>query len=120
MIELLKLHCSHIECIPSVSVEMLAKSAADPGSSESHYELLDIKGGMTQYSMVYPIDASPISVETLFFKFKSMHKATLIAIEKGEGILLNPPLDELIVGGTKIFYISAVRMRRLDWAIISK
>lgn len=41
LVALLQQHCPEVECTPSVAVEMLAKSAFDPGSSLLHHDLLD-------------------------------------------------------------------------------
>jgi voltage-gated potassium channel len=112
---LLKQHCPHAECIPSVSVEMLAKAAADPGSSNLHHELLSAHKGMTQYSVTYPHTEPETNVETLFSSFKRNHEATLIAVDNGSGIELNPPLDLKVSGGSKIFYISDERVPHFEW-----
>ena len=40
LVKLLTEHCPNVECMPSVAVEMLAKSAFDPGSSKLHFDLL--------------------------------------------------------------------------------
>lgn len=112
--KLLKLHCPNAECIPSVSVEMLAKAAVDPGSSALHHELLNSNQGMTQYSVTYP-GTEPTTVEALFSLFKTQHEAILIAVDHGDGINLNPPLSERIDTGTRIFYISDERIDDFRW-----
>ncbi|MGB1239695.1 MAG: potassium channel family protein, partial [Pseudomonadales bacterium] len=74
---LLKNHCPKIECMPSVAVEMIAKSAVDPGSSLLHHQLLNSNQGMTQYSIRYSASQS-VSFEHLFELFKRRYQATLI------------------------------------------
>lgn len=113
--QLLKQHCPNAECIPSVSVEMLAKAAVDPGSSGLHHELLSTTKGMTQYSVIYPDNAVTTSIEALFSTFKHHHEATLIAIDTGNGVELNPSLQRVVPPGAKLFYISDERVPQFQW-----
>ncbi len=112
---LLKAHCPNVECIPSVSVEMLAKAAIDPGSSTLHQELLSTTTGMTQYSVVYPKGKAVAQFETLFHLLKHQHNAILIAIERGNGIEINPELSTEVSENTTLFYISDERIPEINW-----
>ncbi|KJY87561.1 potassium channel protein [Vibrio neptunius] len=112
---LLNQHCPNAECIPAVGAEMLAKAAVDPGSSALHQELLASTRGMTQYSTIYPESATPTDVQSIFVYIKRAYQATLIAIDTGSGIELNPDLDTAIPAGAKLFYIADERIDRIDW-----
>lgn len=112
---LLNQHCPNAECIPAVGAEMLAKAAVDPGSSALHQELLASTRGMTQYSTEYPLDRSTILVQDAFQFMKQAHQATLIALDVGSGIELNPDLDREISPGSKVFYIADERIDQFDW-----
>lgn len=114
--DLLKQHCPNAECIPSVSVEMLTKAAVDPGSSELHHELLSSNKGMTQYKVIYPHTCEPITVAAIFESFKADYDATLIAINSGQGMELNPALDAKIPPGSQIFYIADERIDDFKWS----
>jgi len=109
--ELLLEHCPNIEVIPSVSVEMLAKSTMDPGSSLLHKQLLDATYGMTQYSIVYPC-AEACEFDILFNDFKKKYLATLIGVKQGgkNHIDLNPDLSSLVNKGDVLYYISEKRL----------
>ncbi len=113
--KLLQTHCPNVECIPSVSVEMLAKAALDPGSSALHQELLNTNKGMTQYSVPYPDNCKATTFESLFHHFKKQHDAILIAIDRGKRIEVNPELDAPIEKGTRLFYISDERVSDFNW-----
>ncbi|MDX1452325.1 MAG: ion channel [Oleiphilaceae bacterium] len=117
---LLKSHCPNIECMPSVSVEMIAKSAVDPGSSALHHELLDVDKGMTQYSVIYD-GADNILVADVFHALKRKYDATLIGIagKQCEDMEINPALDKKIVPGSTIYYIADERVRHFDWREMS-
>ncbi|KGY12815.1 potassium channel protein [Vibrio tubiashii] len=112
---LLSQHCPNAECIPAVGAEMLAKAAVDPGSSALHQELLASTRGMTQYSVEYPTDLAAIKVEDAFQFMKRDYQATLIALDNGQGIELNPELNREIVPGAKIFYIADERIEQFNW-----
>lgn len=115
--DLLKTHCPNAECIPSVSVEMLAKSAVDPGSSELHHELLNSQKGMTQYAVNYPSDARPTTVGDLFLWMKQDHEATLIGFRRGRDshVRLNPTLSQQILPDDLLFYIADERVPEFNW-----
>ncbi len=113
--QLLKFHCPNAEVIPSVSIEMLAKSAIDPGSSELHHELLSAQKGMTQYTVLYPADAEVMKVGTLFLYMKEKYDSTLIAIRHDHQIQLNPALDDDIYPEDLLFYIADQRVNNFAW-----
>ncbi|QUJ69609.1 NAD-binding protein (plasmid) [Photobacterium sp. GJ3] len=113
--DLLKSHCPNAECIPSVAVEMLAKAAVDPGSSGLHHELLSTHHGMTQYAVRFPANGVSTPISQLFTLFKAEHDATLIGIDRGDGIELNPALDLEVTPGTNIFYIADERIDQFNW-----
>lgn len=115
--ELLSQHCPNVECVPRIGAEMLAKAAVDPGSSALHQELLLSTKGMTQYSTLYPEDLTPTTVERLFIQFKKHHEATLIALDEGNGIELNPCLSKKVSAGCKLFYIADERIDKINWPI---
>ncbi|WP_415896589.1 ion channel [Neptuniibacter sp. QD29_5] len=119
---LLKQHCPTIECTPSVSTEMLVKSAMDPGSSILHHELLNTTTGMTQFSVVVPEGLPEMSVRDLYVPLKENYGATLIAVDldndgKPE---VNPSLDKRVRSGCTIYYIAQSRLKALDWAAITQ
>jgi voltage-gated potassium channel len=108
--ELLRAHCPGIEIIPSVAVEMLAKSTTDPGSSQLHKQLLDSTDGMTQFST--PYRGQTVKFGHLFNQIKKDHNATLIGVrtENQTFITINPPLDADVFKGDVLFYISESRL----------
>ncbi|NOH72994.1 two pore domain potassium channel family protein [Vibrio pectenicida] len=117
---LLSQHCPKAECIPAVGAEMLAKAAVDPGSSALHQELLASTRGMTQYSTLYPQDANDTKVESLFSFIKKEYQATLIAVDTGSGIKLNPKLSFQVSAGSRLFYIADERIETFNWKLLSE
>ncbi len=112
---LLQTHCPNAECIPSLSNEMLAKSAVDPGSSALHHELMNSKKGMTQYAVSYPLEAEKTTIEGVFYLMKNRHEATLIGIKNEGAVTLNPPLTKQVSPGDLLFYIADERVNVFQW-----
>ncbi|MEW5250040.1 potassium channel family protein [Microbulbifer discodermiae] len=109
--ELLRAHCPNIECIPSVAVELLAKSSLDPGSARLHRQLLDSTYGMTQYSVEYRGE-EPLPIAALFDRFKRDLSATLIAVRRPDQVKIdvNPALTARVGKGDMLYYIAAQRL----------
>ena len=116
---LLRRHCPTIECTPSVAVEMMAKSAVDPGSSLLHHQLLDVDRGMTQYSIKYPNVEPEGQMDTFFSGFKKHYHATLIGITNDlhTALQVNPDLKHPIKPGATIYYIADERIHTIDWSL---
>lgn len=117
--KLLRQHCPNVECMPSVAVEMLAKSAFDPGSSMLHHDLLSVDDeGQAQFSADVPTLSSQLNVEQVFTQLKKVHSATLIGLASSGNrnqIHLNPELDMTISSGDKIYYIAPTRIKSIEW-----
>ncbi|ABG39749.1 Ion transport 2 [Paraglaciecola sp. T6c] len=120
---LLQRHCPNVECTPSVAIEMLAKSAFDPGSSVLHHDLLSVAEGQAQYSDTLPLEMSPVQVGLAFNQLKSRYNATLIGTAKRDdrlNIQVNPDLDEQLSPGDKVFYIAKARIKKIEWQRFSE
>ncbi len=113
---LLKHHCPTAECMPSLDLELLAKSALNPGSSVLHQDLLNVETGMSQYSIRYPATAPERRVQDLFLSLKTEFDAILIAVGAPSGhVALNPPLAQAVTGGELIYYIADERIDGKRW-----
>jgi len=122
LVGLLRTHCPNVECTPSVAVEMLAKSAFDPGSSILHHDLLNVEDGQAQYSITVPDNVSPMSVETVFVNFKRHYNAILISIAPQgsyRDMKVNPTFSDSIQPGDKLFYIADDRVNSVQWQRIA-
>lgn len=118
LVGLLQQHCPEVECTPSVAVEMLAKSAFDPGSSQLHHDLLSVEEGQAQYSVSIPANIQQIKVENLFVRLKQQYDAIFIGYvrpDSGKPVVVNPDLATTLSGGDKIYYIADQRINHLDW-----
>ena len=119
LVPLLQQHCPEIECTPSVAVEMMAKSAFDPGSSLLHHDLLDVYEGQAQFSVTIPQNVAVISVKNMFYLFKHKYDAIFIGVATNHDIhkiVVNPPLTSELLPGDKIFYIAQNRIHHFDWS----
>lgn len=115
--QLLIHHCPTVECTPSVAVEMLAKSAADPGSSALHHDLLSVAGGMTQFSLMVPDAAPRQTIGDLLEPFKKVFDALIIGVQRpgDKDIEINPGLDYPVGPGARLYYIADHRILPEDW-----
>ena len=112
--DLLSAHCPRAEATVSMSMEMLVRSAQDPGSSRVQQDLLSVVTGQTQFSMKLPAGAPAIRYGELLTRLKQRHNATLIAVADdayGKGLALNAPVDHPVPPGAVIYYIAANRIR---------
>jgi voltage-gated potassium channel len=107
---LLKLHCPGVEVIPSVSVEMLARSTSDPGSGLLHKQLLDSTYGTTSYCITFEGDAE-LHFDELFQYFRSNLSATLLGVKPlgRDEIALNP-YGISVAKGDVLYYIAPHRL----------
>ncbi|MBE1287813.1 MAG: two pore domain potassium channel family protein [Alteromonadaceae bacterium] len=118
LVSLLQQHCPNVECTPSVAVEMLAKSAFDPGSSLLHHDLLSVADGHEQYSTIVPQDVGFIEVSDIFIQIKHIHDAIFIGYAKADDkqhIIVNPSFDTQIHPGDRVFYIARSRINDMQW-----
>jgi voltage-gated potassium channel len=118
--DLLKAHCPHAECNVSLSIELMVRSAQDPGSSRVQRQLLSTLEGPTQYSLKVPKDIGTVSYGALFTTLKDSHHATLIGAAEsalGDDLVLNAPSAHRIDPGTIVYFLAARRIEpgEIDW-----
>ena len=115
MADLLLPYCPGIEIVPSVSVEMLARSSVDPGSSQLHQQLLDPTIGSSQFSGIYTGDKT-VSFKDAFITMKESYNATLVGIRdvNSSAVTLNPPNTHQIKNGCLLYYIAESRLNQLS------
>lgn len=115
---LLRAHCASAECSVSLSVEMLARSAQDPGSSEVQRQIISPIDSPTQFRMVVPGDSPDFTYGQGLVFLKRAHDATLIALHRaGREIEVNARSDEAVGSGDGLFYVAAQRLMgdEIDW-----
>ncbi len=118
--DLLKAHCPRAEANVSFAIEMMVRSAQDPGSSRVQAQILSTLEGPTQFSLQVPLDTDPVTYGTLFTEMKSKHDATLIGVAKstlGDDLILNASLDARVGPGMILYFMAARRIApaQIDW-----
>ena len=121
--DLLKAHCPNAECNVSLSIEMMVRSAQDPGSSRVQRQLLSTLEGPTQFSLKVPGDANPVSYGALFTELKTKHDATLFGVAKsalGDDLVLNAPADHPVGPGMILYLMAAQRLdpAQIQWGTL--
>jgi len=114
--DLLRAHAPQAECMVSISTELLARSAQDPGTSRVQRELLSPRGHATQFSVVVPDGAPPLPYGEALVRLKRDHDATLIGFARGPlgELFLNAPHETMIAPGDRLFFIASERLRTID------
>ncbi|MEE8296909.1 MAG: ion channel [Hyphomicrobium sp.] len=118
--ELLKAHVPQAECNVSLTIEMMVRSAQDPGSSRVQSQLLSTLKGPTQFSLRVPEAVGPMLYGALFATFKDRHDATLFGVAVstvGDDLILNAPKDHPVRPGSLLYFMAARRINSgdIDW-----
>jgi voltage-gated potassium channel len=121
--DLLKAHCPHAECNVSLSIELMVRSAQDPGSSRVQRQLLSTLEGPTQFSLRVPADANTVSYGALFTELKNRHDATLFGVAEsalGDDLILNAPSEHRVDPGMILYFMAARRIEpaQIDWGAL--
>ena len=122
--DLLHAHCPHAECNVSLSIELMVRSAQDPGSSRVQRQLLSTLEGPTQFSLKVPDDVGEVKYGALFSELKEAHNVTLIGVAKsalGDDLLLNAPTNHRVDPGAILYFMAAQRIDAvdIDWPALS-
>ena len=121
--DLLKAHCPHAECNVSLSIEMMVRSAQDPGSSRVQRQLLSTLEGPTQFSLRVPADTKPVTYGALFTEMKTKHDATLFGVAEsalGDDLILNAPSGHRVDAGMILYFMAPRRIEpaQIDWGAL--
>ena len=116
--DLLRAHCPSAECSVSLSLEILARSAQDPGSSEVQRQIVSPVDSPTQYRLVVPEGVAGLDYGLAFSFFKSRYDATIIALMRcGHGVEVNAPSATPVSTGDALYFLAAHRLLpdEIDW-----
>ncbi len=121
---LLKAHCPQAECNVSLTIELMVRSAQDPGSSRVQSQLLSTLEGPTQYSLNVPGSVGELSYGVLFAAFKDRHDATLFGVagsRLGDDLILNAAKDHRVPPGSLLYFMAATRIESsdIDWPALA-
>jgi voltage-gated potassium channel len=105
---LAKQYVKNLEVASSMAMEILVRSARDPGTSDVIYDLLSIDTGVTLFSQVIQQGFSVYS--RLAVQLREQHQATLIGFQKPGCEAQISPLDCNLSVGDTLFYISTTRL----------
>lgn len=117
---LFKAHCPQAECTASISLELIVRSAQDPGSSRIQSQLLSTLTGPTQYCIQIPESFAGCRYGTFFNAFKEQYNATVLGLAQsqvGDDLELNPINSAFVSAGQFIYFMAPERIRasEIDW-----
>jgi voltage-gated potassium channel len=116
--ELLRAHCASAECSVSMSAEILARVAQDPGSSEVQRQIFSPVDSPTQFSLHVPSGVGEFSYGAALTFFKARYDATVIACRRpGDQVIVNARESHSIGSGDTLFILSDQRIKaqEVDW-----
>lgn len=111
--DLLRSYCPTAEAQESLSIELMARSAYDPGASRLQRIMLSSLDGPTQYSFTVPDGAKETDCAKALVSLKQSCDATLIGVQhdSDERLHMNPAADRKIKPGDRVFYIADHRLK---------
>ncbi len=116
--DLLRSYCPTAEAQESLSIELMARSAHDPGASHLQRIMLSSLHGPTQYSFTLPGGAKSTTCAIALTTLKDKCDATLIGVQHAgtDDLIMNPPTDCAINAGDRVFYIADHRLKENEVA----
>jgi voltage-gated potassium channel len=114
--DLLRSYCPTAEAQESLSIELMARSAYDPGASRLQRIMLSSLDGPTQYSFTVPSSARETDCASALTALKEKCDATLIGVQHSgdETLKMNPAAKCPIKPGDRVFYIADHRLKEED------
>ena len=115
---LLRSYCPTAEAQESLSIELMARSAYDPGAARLQQIMLSSLEGPTQYSFTVPEGAAATNCAGALTALKTKCDATLIGVQHAgkDDLMMNPAADCAIGPGDRVFYIADHRLREEEVA----
>ncbi len=115
---LLRSYCPTAEAQESLSTELMARSACDPGAARLQQMMLSSLEGPTQYSFIVPEGIAATDCAKALTALKRSCNATLLGLSaKGSDDLhMNPTSDTPINAGDRLYYIAARRLEQAEIA----
>jgi voltage-gated potassium channel len=107
-----------VQCVQWHMPYLLAEEATDPGITEVYNDLMSASGHGNTYSLKVP-NAFPHAT----FGDCQMHvgrafAATLVAVRRGDELLVSPPWDQPLDEGTVLYYLAGQRINPSSFAAV--
>ena len=114
--ELIRSNNPRIECVETLTSEIVSRAVRDPWSSRVAAEIYSSLTGQTQFGIKVPEGVKHLTVRAIRDLFKERFDALLIAVtDPDDKLRVNPELDSPVSSGSTIFYL---RLSRIDGALI--
>jgi voltage-gated potassium channel len=99
-----------VQCVQWHMPFLLTEEAIDPGITEVYNHMMSAGGHGNTYSVTLPAGVPLATFGDCQTHFGRTYRATLLAIRKGEVLLVSPAWDEPIGEGTTVYYIADQRI----------
>jgi len=119
---ILRSHCPNAEVSVSLAVEMMVRSAQDPGSSEVQRQILSPMDSPSQFCIEVPRGVPPFQYGSALVGLKAQVDATVVGWKCRSGaVTVNPPSSTTVSGGDLLYVVAAQRVlpSEVRWAALS-
>jgi len=119
---ILRSHCPNAEVSVGLAVEMMVRSAQDPGSSEIQRQILSPMDSPSQFCVQVPEGVPPFQYGSALVGMKAQVDATVVGWKGRSGaVTVNPPSSTKVEGGDLLYVVAAQRVlpSEVRWASLS-
>lgn len=100
---------SAVRCVQWHNPRMITEELQDPGISQVYAELMT-HGGSNTYSVRLPDSFGPVSFGECQTALGERYDATVLAARVGDGLMVSPPWQTRLAGGTVLYYVCRQRI----------
>ncbi len=99
-----------VQCVQWHMPSLLAEEVNDPGITEVYNDLMSAGGHGNTYSLKVPRAFPHATFGDCQVHLGRVHAATLVAVRKGDGLLVSPPWDQPLDEGMVLYYLASARI----------
>ncbi len=100
----------HVQCVQWHMPFLLTEEAIDPGITQVYSDLMSSGGHGNTYSAKLTQSSPQRTVGEWQTHLGRRFGATLLALRTTEGLMVSPPWDRPVEGGTTLYYVAAQRI----------
>lgn len=105
-----------VRCVQWHAPRMITEELQAPGITQLYTELMTYGAGGNTYSVRLPDSLERVTFGDCQTVLGRRHDATVLAVREGDDLLVSPPWQTQIAGGSVLYYISRERLRPNDIA----
>lgn len=99
-----------VRCVQWHAPRMITEELQAPGITQLYTELMTYSTGGNTYSVRLPESVDQVTFGDCQTVLGKTHDATVLAVRSGDDLLVSPPWQTRIAGGSVLYYISRERL----------